>query len=102
MHLGLVAIAVGALVGYAVRVGGHGTTMIYGIIGAVYTLVACVVGEALAIICQGTSADISFWTVASQVNYSDLFSTIVSHTSAISAFIYAIGIYEGYKFAIRK
>jgi|ERR1700677_1017650 len=102
MHLGIVAIGVGALVGFAIRIAGNGTTIIYGILGALFTAASCISGEVLAVILQGTSASNDFWAVASHVNYSDLLTTIVSQASVMTYVIYGIGIFEGYKFAIRK
>ncbi len=103
LHVGYVAIGVGALVGYAVRLAGKGSTPIFGVIGALLTLLGCLGGETLTVIqlaANGTQS--SFFEVLNRVDFAKLLPGILENSSPITYFIYAIGIFEGYKLSIRK
>lgn len=102
MHIGFVALGVGALVGFAIRVAGHGSSMIFGICGAIFTFLSCLGGEIFAQLQAMTSPEHDFYDVLKNTDLVQLTGTIFSHTDPIMYLIYAIGIYEGYKFAMRK
>jgi hypothetical protein len=103
MHVGYVALGVGAGVGYAVRYAGKGVTKIFGVIGAGFTLLGCLAGEICAQIqLAAGAANASFFQVLPNVDFSAVAENIAEHSSPITLFIYAIGIYEGYKFSFRK
>jgi hypothetical protein len=96
-----VALGIGALVGVAVRWAGKGSTPVFGVVGAVMTLIGCILGQALAEIQLAAHASsIGFFQVLSVVNAGELISGVVTGSSPITYFIYAIGIYEGYKLSI--
>jgi hypothetical protein len=101
-HLGLVAIGVGALVGYAVRIGGRGRTIIFGIMGAVLTALSCLAGEVATVIQLASSPEHNFFDSLQHTDLMALISTILEKTDPISWLIYAFGIFEGFKFSIRK
>jgi len=101
-HIGYVALGVGALVGMAIRLAGNGTSPVYGVIGAVLTLLGCLGGETLAVVQSATTPELGFLDVLNHVNLIDVVTHIVTNASPITYFIYAIGIYEGYKLSIRK
>ena len=48
VHVGYVALAVGVLVGFSIRMAGNGRSAVFGIIGALLTLAGCLGGEVLA------------------------------------------------------
>ncbi len=103
MQLGLVAIAIGAGVGYAVRYAGKGVTKVYGVVGAVLTLLSCLAGEVCTVIqMAATSAGIGFFEALSRVDFGVVIQNVVTNSSVITYVIYGIGIYEGYKFSFRK
>jgi hypothetical protein len=103
LHIGYVAIGIGALVGIAVRYAGQGSTPIFGVVGAVLTLIGCVLGEILAVIqLAANGAQIGFFTALSHVDPFKFLPAIFENSSPITYFIYAIGIFEGYKLARKK
>jgi len=101
-HLGLVAIAIGFLVGFAIRFAGHGTSPVFGVMGALLTLGSCFAGDLLARLYAQVSPEHDLWNIATTSDYSQLTSTIVSQTSPMGWVIYAIALYEGYKLSIAK
>jgi hypothetical protein len=95
LHIGYVAIAV--------RYAGQGSTPIFGVVGAVLTLIGCVLGEILAVIqLAANGAQIGFFTALSHVDPFKFLPAIFENSSPITYFIYAIGIFEGYKLARKK
>ena len=102
MHIGYVALGIGLLVSYSVRYMGKGLTPIYGVIGAVATLVSCILGEfAATIVLILENENGSFLDFLNDVSFSMILEASLMHTGPITWFIYAIGIYEGYKFSKR-
>jgi len=102
LHVGYVALGVGALVGFAVRFAGNGTHAGYGIIGATFTALGCIAGEVLAVIWESTSPQVSFPDAFAHVDLSLLITNIVTKADPITYLIYGIGIFEGYKLSIRR
>ena len=103
LHIGYVALGVGALVGYAVRVAGKGHTPVFGVMGGVLTLIGCLLGQMGAEVeLAAKQASVGFFDVISSVGLSPLLSAMFAGTGPITYFIYAIGIYEGYKLSINR
>jgi hypothetical protein len=99
---GIVALGVGALVGFTIRFAGHGSSPVYGIIGAVLTLAGCLGGEILTVLYAAATPQQGMLDLARSADYVQMIQTIVSQFNAIDYIIYAVGIYEGYKFSIVK
>ena len=102
MHLGLVAIAIGFLVGFAIRFAGHGSSPVFGIMGALLTLGSCFAGDLLARLYAQVSPMHDFYNIATTADYSQLTNAIISNTQPMGWVIYAIALYEGYKLSIAK
>jgi len=101
-QIGYMAIAVGFMVGYAVRYLGKGLDQIYGIIGAVFALLGCLMGNFFSIV--GFAANELGLGYLEALNSIDLgvIPEIMGDTfSPIDILFYGIAIYEGYKFAFR-
>ena len=103
LHIGYVALGVGALVGFAVRWAGRGHTPVFGVIGAVLTLVGILVGELLTLVQLAANGEgSSFFAVLPHLDLGKGLGAILTNSSPITYFIYAIGVYEGYKLSIVK
>ena len=102
LQIGFVAIAIGALVGFAIRFAGNGRGVIYGILGAVLTLAGCLGGEILAILYRESTAQTSMLDLLKTTDLVQLTTTIFSKMDPIGYIIYGIGIFEGYKLSIAK
>jgi len=101
-HLGLVAIGVGALVGFAIRLAGNGQGLIYGLMGAVLTLAGCVSGEVLTLVQLSVTPDRDFYHTITTIDLVQLTSNMLSNMTPITYLIYGVGLFEGYKFSMRK
>jgi hypothetical protein len=102
LHVGYVALGVGALVGLAVRFVGNGRGMIFGIIGAVLTLIGCLGGEVLTVVQLSSTPQRDFYNTLMTLDLTQLVTNIFDRMDPIMYLIYAIGIFEGYKLSIRK
>jgi hypothetical protein len=102
VHVGYVALGVGALVGLAVRFVGNGRSMIFGIIGAVLTLLGCLGGEVLTVAQLASTPQRDFYSTLTTIDLTQLLNNIFNRMDPIMYLIYAIGIFEGYKLSIRK
>ncbi len=102
-EFGLVAIAIGAGVGYAMRFAGKGVTKVFGVIGAVLSLLSCVAGEFFsAVELAATNEGIGFSEMLSKIDPGAAFQAIVTGSSIMTYIIWAIAVYEGYKLSFRK
>jgi hypothetical protein len=104
MQIGLVAIGIGLLVGFAVRAVGKSSRPAFGVIGAVFALLGCVLGNLLSacafIAMQG---GVSPTEMALKVLSSPQTATMVLEETfdAMDLLFYAIAAYEGFKFGRR-
>ena len=62
LHVGYVALGVGALVGLAIRIAGNGRGAMFGMMGAIFTLFGCLTGEILARVQALASAEHDFYS----------------------------------------
>ncbi len=102
-QIGYMAIGVGALAGFSVRYYGSGIDKIFGVIGILFALFGCAIGNLLS--------QLAFIAEAEKMTYLDVISLLnLTLTKKIFAegfapldiVFYGIAGYEGYRFAFRK
>lgn len=101
-ELGLMAIAVGFIVGIAIQKVRRRPSKNLGILGAILALIGCVLGNAfsfVAFIAQQSGTPLVDAFVHTDV--SALASLMTKNFAAMDLLFYAIAIYEGYKFSSR-
>jgi hypothetical protein len=101
-ELGLIAIAVGALVGLAVRAVGHGVDMKFGILGAACAAFGWALGLVLcdlAFLARETGQP--FLDVVGRMGVGNSVSLAVEAADAMELLFLAIAVYEGYRFSFR-
>ena len=102
-RIGLVAVGVGLLVGFAVRKAGKGIDRRFSVVGAVFSLLGCFLGNLLAV-CMYLSKD-------QGIPLADLLPALTNPRfvveltkasfSPMDLLFYAIAVYEGYRFSLR-
>jgi hypothetical protein len=102
-QIGFMAVGVGFLVGYGVRLLGRGMDRAFGVAGGIIALVSVVLGNFLVSI--GYLANI--WEVGYieallSFNYAMTFELMSATFSPVDLVFYAIAIYEGYRFSFRQ
>ena len=101
-QIGYMAIAVGFIVGFAVRLG-KGIDKIFGIIGAVLALFGCALGNVFSIIgFVSKQQHVDFISVFSRIDYVKLPQIMTDTFSVMDLVFYGIAIYEGYRFSFRR
>jgi phosphate/sulfate permease len=102
-QIGFMAIGVGFIVGYAVRVAGKGIDQSFAIMGAALALLGCVVGNALAVLgIVASQEDMTYAELWSRVDLPILADLMSTTFSPMDLVFYAIAIYEGYKLSFRQ
>ena len=102
-QIGWMAVGVGFLVGYGVRVMGKGISKQFGIVGAILSLAGCLAGNLFSV-CAMVSKheDIPFYDILVRLNPEIIVDIFRSTFSPMDLLFYAIAVYEGYRFSFRK
>ncbi|MBO3699195.1 hypothetical protein [Roseivirga sp. E12] len=102
-QIGYMALGVGFAVGYTVRYAGKGIDQKFGILGAVYALVGCLLGNLFSQV--GFAADyyeVGIFEVFSVLSFGDVIDIMIETFDIMDVLFYGIAVYEGYKFAFRQ
>ena len=102
-QIGWMAVGVGFLVGFAVRICGKGIDMIFGIMGAILSLLGCLAGNLFAVCFAVSSAQsIPLLDLLSRLNPEITVKLMTATFSPMDLLFYGLAVYEGYKFSFRK
>jgi len=92
------ALGVGALVRFALRIGNGGK--LFGILGAFLALFGCIRGNYLSLIAfASTEQHVSFFTMLNNADPSKVISAMWEDLMSMSILFYALAAYEGYRFS---
>jgi hypothetical protein len=101
--IGWMAVGVGFIVGYSVRFLGKGIERPFQYVGAACALLGCVLGNYLAV--AGLAAQdmhLDVFTVISRIPLNQVGSLMQASFQPIDLLFYAIAVYEGYRFSLRR
>lgn len=102
MQLGLIAIAVGALTGFAIRYAGQGVDKPFGILGGVCAALGWALGTVLCDIgFAAREAAIPFLEALTRLGFGGSLSLALSASDGMDILFLAIAVWEGYKFSFR-
>jgi hypothetical protein len=103
-QIGFMAVGVGFLVAWAVRVLGKGRTNVFGIVGGAFAFAGCLLGNLLSacgFIAADRSESVVNITMKVLANPSIAGSILQATFSGMDLLFYAIAVYEGYKLSRR-
>lgn len=101
-QIGYMAIAIGAGVGFSMRYFGKGIDQIFGISGAIISVLSCVLGNLLSIIGYvANSENLNYIDTLLMFNYGETFNILSLSFNPMDIVFYGIAAYEGYKFSFR-
>ena len=102
-QIGFMAIGVGFLVGYVVRILGKGMTSVFGVVGALFSLLGCAIGNLLAVT-QIVAAEegVSLLDALPQLTPALAQDLMVGFFSPMDLLFYALALYYGYSLAFRQ
>ncbi|UII26410.1 toxin-antitoxin system YwqK family antitoxin [Fulvivirga maritima] len=102
-QIGYMAIGVGLIVGLAVRYFGAGVDKLYGVIGAIFALLGCVLGNLFSQIgFYANDQMLSYFDVFKMFSIAQFAGVVVDNISPIDFLFYGIALIEGYKFSFRN
>jgi hypothetical protein len=102
-ELGFAAIAIGFITGFLVRVLGKGTTSIYGVIGALFTIVGCTLGKLFTvIILQAQENNISITEALKSFDLSATLPLVKYTFNNYDLLFYLFALLTGYLYSINK
>jgi hypothetical protein len=102
-QIGWMAVGIGFLVGYAVRLAGKGIAPAFGAVSAALSLLGCAAGNLLTFTWFIASAEgLSFMEVATQLNVGIAIEILTSTFEAMDVLFYGLAAYFGYKTAFRQ
>ena len=101
-ELGIMAIAVGFMVGRAIIFVAKSGNATLGVIGAMCALLGCILGNLLSAVGFAAQAmNMSYFDVLLRLDVDIATRMMTASFSAMDLLFYAIGIYEGYRFSSR-
>jgi phosphate/sulfate permease len=100
-QVGWMAIVVGFLVGYGVKVMGKGIDKVFGVIGAIWALAGCFGGNIFTVAYSLSSRHgIPILSVISQMKFQVLLDIIEKTFSPMDLVFYGLAVYEGFRYSI--
>ncbi len=100
-QIGWLAVGVGFIVGYVIRLAGNGQSKRFSYLGATLALIACVLGNVLIIIGDIANAyGLSIPEVANLISFATLQENMVNTFSPIDLLFYALAIGAGWKYSV--
>ena len=100
-QIGYMAIAIGFLVGYAVKFTGKGNHIALGIIGASFSLLGCILGNYLSIIgFTAKELHVGFFDAMTMFNPGIILDAMKENFQVMDLVFYGIAVYEGFKFSL--
>ncbi|QYY36448.1 hypothetical protein [Ruficoccus sp. ZRK36] len=102
-QIGYFAVAVGFFVGLAVRIAGRGMTPPFGVAGACFALLGCVLGNFLSQLgFVSIEYEVSIWQVLVLFDYSYLPEVMIESFQPIDVLFYGIAVAGGYRASFRR
>lgn len=102
-QIGWMAVAIGFLVGIAVRAGGKGIDQVYGVVGAVLSLVGCALGNLFTVawfVSQEYGVPVS--EVLSGLDVESAIELMSATFQFMDLLFYGLAVYFGYRYAFRE
>jgi hypothetical protein len=102
-QIGFMAVGVGFLVAYSIRIAGNGLTPKFQILGAGFSLLGCAAGNFFTV-CYfiAQSEGMGFVELLTQLDPAAIPEIMVSTFSGMDLLFYAIAVYEGYRLSLRQ
>lgn len=102
-QIGWMAVGIGFLVGYAVRITGKGIGKSFGYIGAILALSSCLAGNLLSICAIVSKQEaIPFFHLLTRLNPQIILEIMKTTFSPIDLLFYGIAVYTGYRFSFKQ
>lgn len=102
-QIAYMAIGLGFIVGFAVRLAGKGIDKIFGISAAILAIFGCLLGNLLSIIGFAAKAEgLGYFEALSLIDFSLIPTIMIESFNPMDILFYGIAIYAGYKYSFRQ
>ncbi len=102
-QIGWMAVGIGFLVGIAVRAGGKGIDQVFGFVGAVLSLVGCLLGNLFTVAWfMSQEFGVPIGDVLSGLDPESALELIASTFQVMDLLFYGLAIYFGYRYSFRQ
>jgi hypothetical protein len=101
-QVGPLALPLGLAVGWSIGASGRGTHFVYGVMGIIFTGLACLAGQILLAIVMATTSNLDLFSVIDHLQIDQLIVAIIGQISPMMAAIYAVSAFVAYKLSFRK
>jgi len=102
-QIGIIAIGVGFLVAFSIRLAGKGLTIKFQVLGALFSLLGCAAGNFFTVCYYiAQNEGIGFFEILTLINPSAIPNLMASTFSAMDIVFYGIAVYEGYRLSLRQ
>jgi hypothetical protein len=102
-QIGFMAIGVGFLTGFGVRIFGKGIDKIFGYVGALLSLAGCVAGNILTAVIHNSNHDqVPFATALSHLTPDLAWRSLTQGANVIDLLFYGIALYFGYRYSFQR
>ena len=99
-QIGWMAVGVGFLAGFGVRILGRGMEPVFGYVGAVLALIGCVAGNLLSVMLTVSSQEhIPFGLIASKLTPDLAWRMLSADFNVIDLLFYGLAIFAGYRYS---
>jgi hypothetical protein len=100
-QIGYMSIGLGFLTGFGVRLLGRGVDIVFGIVGAIISLVGCLVGNLLAvIIVVAMEYHVPFYDVLATLTIELIGDALADFFGPLDLLFYGLALFFGYRFSI--
>ncbi len=97
-QIGWMAIGIGFLVGYAVKIFGKGSEISFGFAGAVLALLGCLAGNVFAMVAMVADHEgLAFFDLFSRLDLSSALALLSEGFGPLDLLFYGVALYFGYK-----
>lgn len=101
-QIGYMAIGMGFIVGYAVRIAGKGVSPVFGVAGAALALLGCVLGDYFSYIGYiAADLELGYMETLTIMPVGEVMDLLIENLMSMTALFYGIAIFEGYKLSFR-
>ena len=108
-QVGYMAIAIGIIVGFAIKIFGKGVDKIFGICGAIIAVFACLVGNFFSVVVftanefNAAGYNVGYFEILKYIKFSAIIEVMKEETfRPVDLLFYCLAITAGYKFSFRK
>ena len=100
-QIGYMSIGVGFLVGFAVKLIGRGNHIAFGIVGGVFALLGCILGNYFSLISfTATDLHLGFFETLTMFSPEIIVKSMIEAFAPMDILFYLIAIYQGFKFSL--